>query len=80
MSGYCLADEHGACGDSAVDSGLCSCACHLADYDCPGGCGATVAVDNDGALRYCWECDREREGLKEAYLTLANVIIEQEGK
>lgn len=52
----------------------------MSDYDCPGGCGATVAVDNDGALRYCWECEAQQDDIKKAYLTLAYAIIEKEGK
>lgn len=67
--------ESRGCGHISRD-----CEDMVCDYDCPGGCGAIVGVDNDGALRYCWECDKEREGIKKAYLTLAYAIIKKEGK
>jgi len=44
-------------------------------FDCPGGCGATVGVDGDGFLVYCDECEKEREGVKRAYLRLALQIV-----
>lgn len=43
--------------------------------DCPGECGVTVGVDGDGFLVYCDECEKEREGVKQAYLVLAQAIV-----
>lgn len=43
--------------------------------DCPGKCGTKVGVDADGFLEYCPDCDHAREGIKNAYLVLAQAIV-----